>query len=233
MTSLRTRRASLVSSLLVVLLIVLLPQYFQTTLTREDSTPDKTSSTSQVLATDALQQLTVKGRAAKTGYERAQFGSGWRTENGCDVRNVILIRDLEKVELNDECQVLSGVLYDPYTAKEIKFKRGPGTSSEVQIDHVIALSNAWQTGAQQLEYDERIEFANDPLNLLAVDGPANQQKGDSDAATWLPSNKPFRCQYVARQIAIKQSYQLWVTPAEKSAMVRVLQSCPEQKLPAE
>jgi hypothetical protein len=103
----------------------------------------------------------------------------------------------------------------------------------VQIDHVVALSDAWQKGAQAIEFSDRVVFANDPLNLLAVDGPANQKKGDSDAASWLPSNRQFRCQYVARQIAVKQKYSLWVTEAEKAAMKRVLNGCGEQRLPVE
>lgn len=179
----------------------------------------------------ALNTLAVKGRAPKTGYARTQFGDGWATTAGCDTRNIILNRDLKEVSVNDKCQVTRGMLNDPYTGKIIKFVRGGGTSADVQIDHVVALGDAWQKGAQQLSGKEREQLANDPLELLAVDGPANQQKSDGDAATWLPSNKPFRCQYVARQIAVKQKYKLWVTPAEKDAMNRVLATCPGQDLP--
>jgi hypothetical protein len=182
-------------------------------------------------AADSLAQLPVKGRAAKTGYERTQFGDGWEDVNGCDTRNRILNRDLTEVAVNEKCQVVSGVLHDPYTDKAIAFSRGETSSQSVQIDHVVALSNAWQTGAQQLTLDQRKQLANDPLELLAVDGEANQQKSDGDAATWLPPNKAFRCQYVARQIAVKAKYQLWVTIAEKDAMMRVLVGCPGQKLP--
>ncbi len=180
-------------------------------------------------ASDALNSLEVKGRAPKTGYARSQFGDGWATTNGCDTRNIILRRDLVDAALdNDGCKVMSGTLNDPYTGKTIQFTRGSKSSSAVQIDHVVALSNAWQTGAQQLAEAERVALANDPLELLAVDGPANQQKSDGDAATWLPSYKPFRCQYVARQIAVKKKYKLWLTEAEKSAMQRVLATCPAQ-----
>lgn len=180
------------------------------------------------LALDALESLSVKGRAAKTGYKRTQFGDGWRLSGGCDMRNIILHRDLASVTAGEDCKVLSGTLSDPYTAKQIVFVRGDTTSALVQIDHVVALSNAWQTGAQQLALEQRIALANDPLELLAVDGEANQKKSDGDAATWLPPNKPFRCQYVARQIAVKKKYSLWVTPAEKLAMQTVLAKCPEQ-----
>ena len=182
-------------------------------------------------AATVLQELPVKGRAPKTDYARRQFGSGWAEDNGCDTRNTILYRDLKNVTVDSQCRVTAGILNDPYTGKTIQFIRGETTSDDVQIDHVVALSNAWQTGAQQLDSATREALANDPLELLAVEGAANQQKSDADAATWLPSNKPFRCQYVARQVAVKKKYNLWVTQAEKDAILRVLSSCPGQKLP--
>lgn len=183
-------------------------------------------------AADLLATLPVKGRAPKTGYERTQFGDGWALVQGCDTRNSILHRDLKNLVVGEGCKVLSGVLDDPYTGKFIDFKRGADTSDAVQIDHVVALSNAWQTGAQQLTVQMRQQLANDPLELLAVDGKANQEKSDGDAATWLPENKAFRCQYVARQVAVKAKYNLWVTPAEKDAIGRILGSCPDQPLPS-
>lgn len=182
-------------------------------------------------AADALEKLQVKGRAPKTGYSRDQFGPGWESRLGCDTRNTILHRDLADVRTDERCRVVSGTLNDPYTGKLIQFIRGESTSALVQIDHVVALSDSWQKGAQQLPYERRVALANDPLNLLAVDGPANQEKSDGDAATWLPSLKAFRCQYVARQIAVKKTYELWITGSEKTAMERVLASCPSEPLP--
>lgn len=190
-----------------------------------------TVQTAAGAAVDTLKKLEIKGRAPKTDYSRSQFGDGWLTVQGCDTRNIILSRDLVNEVANEQCKVLSGVLHDPYTGREIHFQRGETTSDDVQIDHVVALSNAWQTGAQQLSREDRIQFANDPLELLAVDGTVNQQKSDGDAATWLPPHKAFRCQYVARQIAVKQKYRLWVTQAEHDSMMRVLASCPGQLLP--
>ncbi|QZY53398.1 HNH endonuclease family protein [Leucobacter tenebrionis] len=178
-----------------------------------------------------LDALPVKGRAPKTGYDRRErFGHGWKDpdRNGCDARNDTLQRDLTEVVLDGPCKVLSGVLLDPYTGARIDFVRGDQTSQAVQIDHVVALSDAWQKGAQALTQEQRIAFANDPVNLLAVDGPANSSKGDGDAATWLPPSRGFRCEYVARQISVKTSYGLWVTAAEHDAMQRVLDGCPGQ-----
>jgi hypothetical protein len=178
----------------------------------------------------------TKGRAVKTGYTRAQFGQRWADvdRNGCDTRNDILKRDLTGEifkEKTRDCVVLSGTLIDPFSGETINFVRGNVSSMEVQIDHVVALSNAWQTGAFKLSMKERTAFANDPLNLLAVKGRLNSQKGDGDAATWLPPLKSFRCDYVSRQIAVKLKYKLWFTAPEKEAMVRILKSCPEKALP--
>jgi hypothetical protein len=194
----------------------------------EDTAPIAPPSIETSPAIEALETLAVKGRAPKTGYSREEFGNGWAKVNGCDTRNIILYRDLIGPVLDEGCTVISGALQDSYTGKTIQFIKTDG--SAIQIDHVIALSNAWQTGAQQLTKDVRIKLANDPLELIAVDGPANQEKGDGDAATWLPSNKSFRCEYIARQIAVKQKYSLWVTPAEKEAMKGVLGGCPDQGL---
>ncbi|WP_258062411.1 DUF1524 domain-containing protein [Arthrobacter sp. B0490] len=176
-----------------------------------------------------LETLPVKGRAPKTGYDREQFGQAWADvdRNGCDTRNDMLNRDLtDVVHANSvPCKVQSGVLDDPYTGTEIPFLRGQDTSSDVQIDHVVALSDAWQKGAQQLTFDQRVAFANDPLNLQSTDGPTNQQKSDGDAATWLPPNNGYRCEYVARQVSVKATYTLWVTQAEHDAMMRILSDC--------
>jgi hypothetical protein len=193
----------------------------------------KGSSTSQDSAINKLDSLPIKGRAPKTGYSREQFGAGWGDAGQCDTRNFILGRDMTGVVTKSptDCTVLSGTLNDPYTGRTIHFTRGAGTSSAVQIDHVVALSDAWQKGAQQLDVGRRAELYNDPLNLLAVDGPTNDKKGDGDAATWLPPNKTYRCAYVARQITVKIKYALWVTQAEHDAIKNVLSSCPAQSLP--
>ena len=170
-----------------------------------------------------------------TGYCRDEFGQAWYDydRNGCDTRNDILRRDLHNLQIKAGtrgCKVLAGDDNpDPYTGQAIHFVYGG--ASEIDIDHVVALGDAWQTGAQQWTADKRLHLANDPLNLLAVDSAANRQKGDADTASWLPSNKAYRCPYVARQVAVKKTYGLWVTAAEKDAMVRVLSACPDQPLP--
>jgi len=231
----RERRRRLVA-VLVVLAVVLGGAAATTLQQRGQDSPQPPATTqhAQSVAADALQTLAVKGRAPKTGYSRDQFGSGWKDLGDCDTRNYILKRDLTNVQVRSatDCTVLSGTLHDPYTDKIIQFTRGPGTSTMIQIDHVVALSDAWQKGAQQLTPETREQLANDPLELLAVDGPTNQAKSDGDAATWLPPNKGYRCQYVARQIAVKAKYKLWVTSGEHDAMQRILDTCPGQALPA-
>ena len=181
-------------------------------------------------AENLLDSLAVKGRAPKTGYTRAQFGQTWAdvNRNGCDTRNDILKRDLTDVVFRQgtrNCVVESGTLIDPYSGATINFVKGVKSSMEVQIDHIVALSNAWQTGAFKLSLERRTEFANDPENLLAVQGRLNSQKGDGDAATWLPPLKKYRCTYVSKQIAVKARYGLWVTAPEKAAMKNILTKC--------
>jgi len=201
------------------------------------STPSVTTAAEQPgLAMATLETLPVKGRAPKTGYTRDQFGQAWADvdRNGCDTRNDILKRDLTSIIYEPgtrNCVVASGTMVDRYSGETINFVRGNITSMEVQIDHVVALSNAWQTGAFKLTADQRKALANDPLNLFAVKGSLNQQKSDGDSATWLPPLKSFRCAYVAEQIAVKAKYSLWVVPAEKAAMVAILAKCPTQKVP--
>ncbi len=187
------------------------------------------SATSRAI--DSLAQLPVKGRAPKTDYSREQFGQAWADvdRNGCDTRTDILADALGSISRSGPCVITRGVLQDPFTAKAVSYIRGG--VSEVDIDHLVSLSNSWQTGAFSFPFAKRVAFANDPLNLLAVDSAANRQKGDGDAATWLPSNKSFRCTYVARQIAVKKKYKLWVTAPEAAAMRGILEACPGQQLP--
>lgn len=192
----------------------------------------------------ALADLQVKRAASQVGYDRVgKFGSPWSDStsapgghNSCGTRDDVLIRDLSGVHFQGKsaCVVASGTLLkDPYTGKRIPFVRGQGTSGAIDIDHAVALSAAWRTGAQRLRQADREALANDPLNLIAVSGSANRQKRDQDASTWLPANAAYRCTYVGRQVAVKKKYRLWVIPAEKRAMRRVLASCPVQPLPTE
>ncbi len=195
----------------------------------ESTTANSPANKSQYeAALSSLNKLAVKGRAPKTGYSRDKFPH-WRDpdRNGCDARNDTLKRDLTMVvfrEGSDNCKVVAGKLLDPFSNKEIIFDLSQ-SSSNIDIDHLVALSNAWQTGGFKLTTLQRTNFANDPLNLIAVDFRLNRQKGDGDAATWLPPYKSYRCTYVARQVLVKEKYKLWVTPPEKAAISKLLDSC--------
>jgi len=199
------------------------------------SEPSSSAPAAAGTALAALDTMRVAGRGPMTGYDRALFGPAWTDtdRNGCDTRNDILRRDLTNKTLKagtNGCVVLTGTLREPYSGTTISFVRGTTTSTAVQIDHVVALGDAWVTGAASWPYAKKIAFANDPLNLLAVKGSLNEQKGDGDAATWLPPNKPFRCAYVARQVSVKAKYGLYVTSAEKTAIQQILVTCPSQPL---
>lgn len=198
----------------------------------EDQPGHAAAGSRQALA--LLTSLAVREHGPKLGYARDQFGPAWADtdRNGCDTRNDILRRDLREASPKPntrDCVVLTGVLADPYTGGSIRFERGG--PSEVDIDHVVALGNAWVSGAGEWPFKQRLALANDPLNLLAVEAAANRAKGDHDAATWLPPSDRYRCTYVARQIAVKAKYGLWVTPPEREAMARVLRDCPDEPAP--
>ncbi len=189
-------------------------------------------------ALDQLATLQIKGRAPLTSYDRDQFGDAWSDvdRNGCDTRNDILRRDLTGETLKPGthgCVVLAGVLIDPYSGRRIDFVRGELTSPLVQIDHVVALADAWRSGAQSWDAEKRRRFGNDPLNLLAVDGALNQQKGSSNAASWLPPERSSWCGYASQQIAVKAAYGLWVTQAEHDALRRAAERCTQDTLLAE
>ena len=197
-----------------------------------------TSAEPTAKASDVLSQLAVSDYL-EPGYDREEFeeqGQSWSDVDGnnCGTRDDILARDLTNVTKKDGCRVASGTLNDPYTGTVIDFVRGTDTDNDggIQIDHVVALSNAWKSGASGWTHEQRVAYANDPYVLLAVDDQANQDKRDYAADRWLPSNTGYRCDYVARQIGIKSKYRLTVTYAERDAMNRVLATCPAQTVPA-
>jgi Protein of unknown function (DUF1524) len=236
----RTRRLSpavLIGLVLAVVLITVVLPRLQPDVTGPGASPtapvqgQTASPAGSALA--VLAALPVRGKTPLTGYDRVgDFGQAWLDvdRNGCDTRDDVLLRDLRQAR-RTACKVLQGTLHDPYTRKVIAFRRGATTSERVQIDHVVALANAWRTGAQRLSKTQRERLANDPINLFAVDGPTNQAKRDADASAWLPPATGFRCTYVAHQIGVKAAYHLWVTPAERAAMAAVLQKCPPTAAP--
>jgi len=241
-----TRRTAVITALVAVAVIGLPIVGWASTRIGQEPPPTSPPATSppatnppptaSVAALAALAGLEVKGRAPRTGYTRDAFGQAWLDvdRNGCDTRNDVLRRDLVDLVLKagtNGCLVLRGTLHDPYTGAAIAFLRGPTSSTAVQIDHVVALADAWQKGAQQWSPPQRAAFANDPLNLLAVDGPTNLRKGDGDAATWLPPATAYRCPYAARQVAVKAAHGLSVTAAEHDALASLLAGCPQEPLP--
>ena len=191
------------------------------------------SSLPDTEAARQLRELAVRSAdeaSVVPDYDRQAFGQRWADtdHNGCDTRNDILARDLARPTFKPgtrDCVVLTGTLAEPYTGTTIQFQRGDKSSALVQIDHVVALADAWRSGAWQWDAQWRQEFANDPENLLAVDGAANEDKSASSADQWLPPNVAFRCDYVKRQIAVKYAYGLSVTQAEQDAMATQLTTC--------
>lgn len=185
------------------------------------------------LARQQLKALQVRVWDRTSDFRRYQFGQAWSDDvnvefghNGCNTRDDILRRDLQNLMVRPfTCFAQSGTLIDPYTGTSIDFVRGPESSSTVEIDHVVALADAWYKGARAWDPQRRLDFANDPRNLLAVSPKANFDKAFRDAAGWLPPNEAFRCDFVARQIDVKTAYGLWLSAKEKQAMTDVLAHC--------
>ncbi|BBZ45076.1 HNH endonuclease family protein [Mycobacterium parmense] len=188
--------------------------------------------------TDVLAGIAVlPSRQRRYDYQRAAFGDAWDDDNdaplghnGCDTRDDILNRDLvEKTYVSTKrCPdaVATGALHDPYTNKTIAFRRGAKVGEAVQIDHIVPIAYAWDMGAYGWPFAERLRFANDPANLLAVDGQANQDKGDSPPALWMPPNTAFGCQYAMQFIAVLRGYALPVDQASAGTLRQSAATCP-------
>lgn len=189
----------------------------------QEATPQEISAARELAAT-----LHIAHQDSSDYQRTAQFGEAWLDVdgNGCDTRNDILTRDLTKPTIDNRCRVTAGTLNDPYTGTTIEFTRGTDTSSEVQIEHIVALNDAWGSGAREWTQEQRIAFANDPANLMAVDGSQNQAKGAKDAAQWaVPENPAYTCTYLTRQAILKSHYQLSVDKAEYAALNDGLATC--------
>lgn len=180
----------------------------------------------------------VPARTRGHDYRRAAFGEAWTDDNGapgghngCDTRNDILDRDLvDKTYVSiSRCPtaVATGVLRDPYTSAAVPFQRGAQVGAAVQIDHIVPLAYAWDQGARSWTDDMRVRFANDPANLLAVQGDANQDKGDQEPARWMPPNGAFHCQYAMQFIAVMRGYGLPVDAPSVPALRQAAETCPK------
>jgi hypothetical protein len=186
-------------------------------------------------ASAQLAGLTVTDRVNPSStYDRDAFGSSWvdTDHNGCNQRDDVLLRDAVpgtvKTEWQGRCShdVLAGTWIDPYTGHTIVLTdaKDRSQSMAVQIDHVVPLSEAWVSGASEWSYDRRRGFANDLSNLLAVDGPTNESKGDDDPAAWRP-RKDYQCAYARRWIRTKSRWDLSVDPSEVIALREMLGFC--------
>lgn len=191
------------------------------------SVPDPTSGG----VAYALAGLIVSDAVPSAGYEARLFNfNGFDFDrNGCDSRNDTLARDLTEVvfrEGSNNCRVESGILHDRYSDESL-----PVTRDQVDIDHVVALGNAWASGAATWSPERRQDFANDPLVLVATLATHNRAKASSDASRWLPPNAATHCAYAARQVAVKERYELTVTTAERGVLQEILADCPDEPLP--
>ncbi|MBA0045217.1 HNH endonuclease family protein [Mycobacteroides sp. LB1] len=187
---------------------------------------------------DPLAGITVVAKRLRgKDYERAQFGDAWSDDtdapggrNGCDTRNDILNRDLadKSYVYTRRCPnaVRTGTLRDPYTGVQVAFTRGPKSGEAIQIDHIVPLAYAWDMGARDWEPSLRWRFANDPANLIAVQGQANQDKGDQGPSGWMPSNRAFWCQYSMQFAEVLRGYHLSIDERSANTVREAAQTCP-------
>lgn len=196
--------------------------------------PSASSAVSVAPAAEALRELRalpVSDTYVPAPYDRDAFGPAWADtdHNGCDTRNDVLRRDLTAVVTKPGthgCVVLSGTLHDPYTGRTIAFERGNTSSLAVQIDHRVPLSYAWRHGAASWTPKQREAFANDQAtNLVAVDGPANEEKSDSGPAEWMPTNTGDACNYAASFVTVATKWHLSIATTDKHALEGTLTGC--------
>ncbi|MCS5465667.1 HNH endonuclease family protein [Curtobacterium flaccumfaciens pv. betae] len=203
--------------------------YVHPTTSMEQPSPSSTVSAAKALRD--LRTLGISDAYVPAPYDRAAFGQAWADtdHNGCDTRNDVLRRDLTAVVTKpgtNGCVVLSGTLHDPYTGRTIAFERGNTSSLAVQIDHRVPLSYAWRHGAASWTPQQRELFANDQAtNLVAVDGPANEEKSDSGPAEWMPTNTGDACNYAASFVTVATKWQLSISTDDKHALARTLTTC--------
>jgi hypothetical protein len=199
------------------------------------SKPPPAGAAATLRQLDALR--VIPARPHRPGYQRGcargqacSFGPAWTDNttgpgghNGCDTRNDILRIQLTQVgyRAGSRCVVVAGVLRDPYTRRTIRFAKAH--TAAVQIDHLVPLALAWDLGANTWSRSEREAFANDEhLVLLAVSGTANEAKGDSGPASWMPPNRAYRATYAERFVTVLAHYRLAVTAADKTALTHAL-----------
>ncbi|KUJ66740.1 hypothetical protein ACZ90_33985 [Streptomyces albus subsp. albus] len=185
------------------------------------------SDQDRAAARKVIQRVRTAGRGPRTGYRRDLFGHAWLdtadgvplARNGCDTRNDLLARDGRALRhrSGSDCVVIAMTLDDPYTGGTIRWTKRRATA--VQIDHVMPLSYDWQMGAARWNEAKRHRIANDPLNLLPVEGRANSAKRDSGPASWLPPNNRIRCAYSVRFAQVALKYGLPVTAPDKEMML--------------
>ncbi|PKZ66368.1 HNH endonuclease [Gordonia terrae] len=172
------------------------------------------------------------GRTDREDYDRSAFGSAWSdaasvpgSGNGCDTRNDVLARDLRDVSAGpvSSCPraVLAGELRSPYTGDFVVFRRDRSAAA-VQIDHIVPLSYAWDMGAWSWTAARRLDFANDPANLVAVDGHSNQDKSDSEPARWMPPATGFWCQYAIQFVMVTAAYGLAIDEPSRRVLSEAL-----------
>lgn len=173
-------------------------------------------------AKSLLAELTVAPDGSMDGYSREEFPHWSDVEGNCSAREKVLQRDGQGVEVDGDCYPTSGSWYVEYNGNTVT------EPSDVQIDHVVPLANAWRTGAASWSIEQREDFANDYADdpqLIASDASSNGSKGDQDPSTWKPLVEDYWCTYASMWVGVKSKWQLTINDAEKGALTDMLATC--------
>lgn len=192
-------------------------------------------------ATQVLSALTVGTKSnASSDRKSHQWNKVDEKSGNYTTRDLVLERDMNNVTFTSRGNVKSGTLLEPYTGKTIHFQRGTSNKTEggsasnrdggIQIDHVVAYAEAYRSGLDKLDFQQRDTYYNDPDVLLAAQAEANNVKKDGTIAEWEPSNQAFQCDYASLQIGIKAKYGLMVDQKEHNKLAQVLASCPTETI---
>ncbi len=158
-------------------------------------------------------------------YSRDSLPTDWKDldGNGCNTREDILKKyTSEYTGRFDGCKIKSGKFYDYYNGKFLRYDKSVDTGGGIQIDHIVAIGNAWISGGYKWGKDEWISYINDEEVLIPTSSKTNREKSDKDITEWKPANNSYLCTYAEKQVEIKDKYKLTVTEKEKAELKSIL-----------
>ncbi|MEU9647202.1 HNH endonuclease family protein [Streptomyces sp. NPDC048188] len=179
---------------------------------------------------DAVTRLTV-GAESRDGYDRDAFrhwNSGDDPSDGCSTRNEVLITEaVEPPTVGLRCRLAGGRWWSYYDQVWVT------SASGLDIDHMVPLAEAWDSGASAWTAQRREAYANDQgaqASLAAVTARSNRSKADQDPAQWMPPAAEAHCRYIAEWVATKLRWNLTADETEVTVLREAAGGCPDQRV---